>query len=362
VKKIVLFHPFVPDSVPGKVSKVLCGRWLGEGPQVKRFEELFSMRMGGRPCVATGSCTDALHLAYILAGIKHGDEVISPVFTCTATTTALLYMGANVVFADIQKDTLNINVDHIKELINETTRAIVCVHYGGCPCDMDDILAIADEYGIPVIEDAAQALSGYYHGTPIGTHSPYVAFSFQAIKHITTGDGGMLVMADKDRLAMARRIRWFGIDREAKLGGVWENDIWELGYKYQMTDIAATMGIEGLLMLPAIMEKRRRLFKIYSHRLKDIALGLDNEERKSAAWLFTVAVDNREGLQKKLLEYGVESNPVHYRNDRYTVFRQFKTDCPNMDALENKYLVLPLHMKMTHEDANYICDIILEGW
>ncbi|HZX73118.1 MAG TPA: aminotransferase class I/II-fold pyridoxal phosphate-dependent enzyme, partial [Cyclobacteriaceae bacterium] len=196
---IVLFYPNVPKTAIEEVTKVLQSRWIGQGPRVAQFEKEFSERFAGNgSSLAVGSGTDALHLAYILSGLKEGDEVITPVFTCTATTIPFLYMGVKFRFADVDPETLNINVQHVRELVNEKTKAIVCVPYGGLPCDMDELQAIAKEYNIPLIEDAAHALGATYKGKKIGEIADFTMFSFQAIKHITTGDGGMLIIQDKE--------------------------------------------------------------------------------------------------------------------------------------------------------------------
>ena len=214
---IVLFYPHISERARQMVYDQLGTRWVGEGPVVKKFEAEFSrMFCAGLSTAAVGSGTDALHLAYIIAGIKEGDEVITPVFTCTATNIPLLYLGAKPVFADIQSHSLNIDPNHVRQLITEKTRAIICVHYGGLPCDMDELHKIADQAGIPVIEDAAHAVGASYRGRSIGSISQFTMFSFQAIKHITTCDGGMLAMRDTDLITKAKRIRWFGIDREGE--------------------------------------------------------------------------------------------------------------------------------------------------
>ncbi|MCA9177882.1 MAG: DegT/DnrJ/EryC1/StrS family aminotransferase [Planctomycetales bacterium] len=367
--RIVLFRPFIPAEAVQEVTDTLQSRWVGQGPRVDRFEQLFPQAIGAdSAAVAVGSGTDALHLAYILAGVGPGDEVVTPVFTCTATNLPLIYLGARPRFADIEPDTLNIDVEHVRQLVNERTKAIVCVHYGGLPCHLDALHEIAREYGIPVIEDAAQAIGGTYGGKPIGGLSDYTVFSFQAIKHITTGDGGMLMLRDAERCAAAKRIRWFGIDREAKFFGHWENDIREVGYKYQMTDIAAAMGLAALPHLAEIVELRRGLLKEYSRRLRDVPgiklLGEpETAECTHAAWLCTVAVENRKGLESKLREAGIESAQVHFRNDRYTVFADYREGAlPHMDAMEDRYQVLPLHPQVTVADVERICDVISAGW
>jgi len=364
---IVLFHPHIPERAINSVQQTLRTRWIGQGPKVDEFEKRFSALFGnGNAAVALGSGTDALHLSYILAGINEGDEVIAPVFTCTATNIPLLYERAVVRFADVQPATLNIDPEHVRRLVNEKTKAIVCVHYGGLPCDMKELAEIAASRGIPVIEDAAHALGATYLGQPIGSISEFTMFSFQAIKHITTGDGGMLILKDASLKEKAHRIRWFGIDRTAKHMGHWENDIKEVGYKYQMTDIAAAMGLAGLDEFAYISALRKELFKEYSERLQGIPglkfVGGGYTDREHAAWLCTVLAENRFELQKKLREHHIESNQVHYRNDRYSIFGGKRDDLPTMDAVEEKYLVLPLHTKMNVNHVQRVCSVIRSGW
>jgi dTDP-4-amino-4,6-dideoxygalactose transaminase len=262
---------------------------------------------------------------------------------------------------------MNIDVEHVRELVNERTKAIVCVHYGGLPCDMDELQSIADDWNIPIIEDAAHALGAKYKGKTIGEISDYTMYSFQAIKHITTGDGGMLAVREQDEDA-ARRIRWFGIDRKAKQAGIWENDIKEVGYKYQMTDIAASMGLAALEGFNKVSNWRKHLFDIYCEELSsfsDVAVvGGNRDDRKHAAWLFTILIENRYDLQNKLAELGIESNQMHFRNDRYSIFDKFCKGkvFPNMDEIENKYLVLPLHHKLTEDNVRRVCSEIKKGW
>lgn len=366
MKKIVLFYPYVPKAAKEAARKTLDTRWIGQGPKVEEFESIWTRKISHpHKALAVGSGTDALHLAYILAGIKKGDEVVTPVFTCTATTTPILYQGAKPVFADIKSDNLNVDTDSIRARMTKKTKAIVVVHYGGLPCDMDEVQKIANKWHVPVIEDAAQAHGAKYKGKFIGSISDFTCFSFQAIKIITTCDGGMLTIKDPLLEDKAKRIRWFGIDRNAKLQDKWKNDITEIGYKYQMTDVSAVMGIEAMKILPSTLSKYRNLFETYRQGLKNIPgitfIG-DDKDHRSSCWLCTVLVERREGFRKMLAEKGIESNPTHYRNDMYTVFGGRVKNCPNMDSLENKYLVLPMHMMTTDEDINYICDIIKKGW
>ena len=366
---IVMFYPHVSKLAKKSVMEVLDTRWIGQGPKVKIFEESFSNKFASKlPAIAVGSGTDALHLSYILAGLKPGDEVIAPVFTCTATNIPFLYMGVKILFADIDPNTMNIDINHVAQLMNKNVKAIICVHYGGLPCDMDELQNIADKWSVPIIEDAAHAVGAKYKGSTIGSISDFTMFSFQAIKHITTGDGGMLIVKNKELIDQAERVRWFGIDRNAKQAGIWENDITEIGYKYQMTDIAAAMGIASLQEFDAVSSLRKRLFKVYSDELAGYdrvkIIGNDFDDREHAAWLFTIIVDNRYKLQEKLRDNKIESNQVHFRNDRYSIFKDFTDgkNFPNMDQIEDKYLVLPLHTMMNENDVRRVCSIIKSGW
>lgn len=365
----VLFHPYISKNSFKNVKKVLSGRWIGQGPIVDKFESKFkSMFARNNFCLATGSGTDSLHLSYILAGLKKGDEVIAPLFTCTATNIPFLYMGVKINFADINQNTMNIDTSHVRQLMNKNVRAIICVHYGGLPCDMDELQSIANEWRVPIIEDAAHAVGAKYKGVNIGSISEFTMFSFQAIKHITTGDGGMLVLNDKNLVDKAERIRWFGIDRKSKQAGIWENDITEVGYKYQMTDISAAMGIASLAEFDEQSKIRKKIFNVYENELSNCErlkiVGSGFTDREHAAWLFTVIVEDRFKLQKKLRENNIESNQVHFRNDRYSIFKEFTDgkDFPNMDKIEDNYLVLPLHTRMSLDDARRVCQVIKSGW
>lgn len=368
-KKIELFHPFVPKTVVKEFRKIIIdekAKWIGQGPRVDKFEKMWEQQISStHKAIAVGSGTDAMHLAYILADVKEGDEVITPVFTCTATHMGILYQGAKPIFADCKKDSLNIDPKSVKKLVNEKTKAIVCVHYGGLPADIDELQSIANKWKIPLIEDACQAHGSLYKGRYVGAISDFTAFSFQGIKLIVAPDSGMLTIKNPELEDKAKRIRWFGIDRKAKLEDRWKNDIFEVGYKYQMTDISAMMAMETMKILDKILAHQRKLFITYRQQLYEIP-GItfidEDEDRQSSCWIATVLVEKREELKKKLAENGIESNQVHYRTDQYTVFGGRVDHCPNMDKLESKYLVLPMHYYVTVDDVVKICRIIRKGW
>lgn len=364
-KGVLLFYPYVSKKSANNIKRKLSGRWLGQGPMVDKFENDFKKKFAKNyGVVATGSGTDSLHLAYILAGLKTGDEVITTIFTCTATNIPMLYMGLKIKFADIEIDTMNISIESVKKLITKKTKAIVCVHYGGLPCEMDELKKIAKKNKITLIEDAAHALGARYNNKPVGSLCDFSTFSFQAIKHFTTGDGGILTIKNKKLDEKAKRIRWFGIDRKKKQKGIWKNDVHEIGYKYQMTDIAATMGCDSLNEFDRIHKHRKKIYNTYLEELSNnqkVKCIHDYDKKKEhGAWLFTICVDNKDFLQKKLRQHFIETNQVHFRNDRYSIFKKFVKGkkFPNMDFLENKYLVLPLHHKVSIQNAKYICRLI----
>ncbi|WP_353480890.1 DegT/DnrJ/EryC1/StrS family aminotransferase [Haliscomenobacter sp.] len=364
---IVLFYPNIPKNASQAVTEVLSTRWIGQGPKVDEFEKRFQAKFTDPcTCIAVGSGTDALHLAYILAGLEEGDEVIAPVFTCTATNIPFLYMGVKIVFADVDEN-LNIDVNHVASLITPKTKAIVCVHYGGLPCDMSTLWALGKEHHIAIIEDAAHAIGAKYQGQYIGSQSDFTIFSFQAIKHITTGDGGMLVIKDRSLIEKAKRIRWFGIDRSSKQKGIWENDITEVGYKYQMNDIAASIGLAGLAEFDDHLAHRQKLYKLYCNLLENTPgiriIGKNYTDREHAAWLLTAEVDDRERLIVHLRNHSIESAQVHYRNDRYSIFGgRVEGKFPKMDAIEERYIVLPLHAKVTEANVESIAEVLKKGW
>lgn len=343
---INMFYPYVPREVRKEVSDTLKSRWIGQGPKVDKFEQEFAKKFNQKYCVALNSCSAALETAYELAGISEGDEVITTPLTSTATNIPLLRMGAKIVWADINRDTLCIDKEDILRKITKKTKAIVNVHLGGIENDLGDM-------PVPIISDAAQAL-GVFTGD-------YTCCSFQAIKQITTGDGGMLVVNNKREYKKAKLIRWFGIDREAKGRSDWHPykqrkmvfDIEIQGYKRQMNDIAAAMGIAGLKHYDAVIAYRKKLFELYKKLLKVQVV----DGKRNTYWLCTILVHGRDKIARRLLENGIESNLVQIRNDAYKIFGGRKR-LPIMDKLEDNYLSIPLNMKMTEDDVVKICTII----
>ena len=360
-KSIPIFYPHIPKNAKKSISKVLSSRWIGQGPLVDDFEKKFSNQFCDKmPVIAVGSGTDALHLAYILGNIKKNDEIICPVFTCTATNIPLLYIGAKIKFADIDPKTLNISIESVEKLITKKTKAIVFVNYGGILNNLEKLNKIAKKNKIILIQDAAQSLGARYKRKSITKYSDFTIFSFQAIKHITSGDGGALTVRNKLHEKKGKRIRWFGIDRPKKQGGTWENDIKEVGYKYQLTDLGACLLLDSMREYKSIRSHRNSIYKTYlkyiiqNKKIKCVQSIDKNAEE--VMWLFTVITPYKDLLQKKLRERNIETNQVHFRNDRYSIFKKFSQNktFKNMDIIQDKYLVLPMHTKMTISDAKRV--------
>jgi len=352
---IKLFHPsnhFWKECIE-ELETVLASRWWGQAGQVNEFERLFAEEFAYKHCLALNSGTAALELAYDLIGIDEGDEVISPVLTCTATNIPLARRKANIVFADIRKDDLTIDIEDVRQKISEKTKAVVVVTLGGCPVD-PAIFKICSENGVPVVVDAAQSL-GVIEG-----QGDYICYSFQAIKHFSTGDGGMLVVRSPNEFEKAKRLRWFGIDREKKIAAGWQPyknremtiEIEEPGYKFHMNDIAATLGIVGLRHSEELLTTRKNIAKFYREHLVQC-----DHIAGGSYWLYGVLIDERDLCAEKFLAEAIDVNMVHLRNDRYKVFGGYARDLPNMNFVENRYLYIPINSQLTSEETKKVVTI-----
>lgn len=336
MKKIKLFKPYVSWRAIWNVVKVLQSGQLAEGPQVKAFEKEFGEMFGFEDVIALNSGTSALELAFELAQIGKDDEVITPVLTAVATNLPLVHCGAKIIFADTEDD-LNINISDVKNKITPKTKAIVFVHFNGNSRGLDELVKLCKERKIILIEDAAQAIGADNLGK-----GDFVCFSFQAIKTFTTGDGGALICKDKVLSQKARRLRWFGLDRQNRQ----TSDIKEAGYKYHMNDISAAIGRGNLHSLKKVIEHRKRLVEEYRKN------GI-----QAFIWRAFVFSDRREELKERLNENGIDSASYDNRNDLYSIFGG-KKDLSIMNKLEHKYLLLPLHMGVTVSDVDRISRII----
>lgn len=338
------------------LSDVFDTRWLGQGPLVEQFEKEFGKKFGYDYCLAVNSGSSALELAYHLININEGDEVITSVFTCTATNIPLVRRGAKIVFADVNDDLL-IDYEDVKRKISKKTKAIVVVTIGGLPID-NGIFTLAKSLNIPVVVDAAQSVG------VSEDYGDYICYSFQAIKHFTTGDGGMLILRNKEKYDRAKKLRWFGIDREAKKKVNFQclnnreitMEIEEPGYKFHMNDIAAAMGLVGLKHSDEILKYRKLLCDTYSKNLP----GNIRSIYGGSHWLLAIITKNRDAIVEYLRNNNVECDMVQLRNDIFKIFGGARQDLPNMNRLENEYLYLPLNPKVTLDDVKYISKLLCD--
>lgn len=350
--QISLFHPFIPkEDILKEIEDTLSGRWIGQAHKVDEFERQFADKYGYKYVLFMNSCTSSLEMAYHLIDIKEGDEVIVSVLDCTAGQTGLLRRGAKIVFTDIDED-FNIKLE--EKHFTEKTKAVIAINLGGIEVN-PNVYKLAAEHGVPVITDSAQHLGH--------TKGDYICYSFQAIKHITTADGGMLVLNNKEEYERAKKLRWFGIDREIKAANNWQAwekrqmtfDIEEAGYKYQPTDIDACFGLAALKHANEVVEYRKELCEAYSKHLPGIKTIYGG-----SCWLFGILHNRREEIADHLKENGIETNLVHLRNDIFKIFGGKRLDLPYMNSIEDKYLYLPLHQNLSHEDVEFIAKKVME--
>jgi perosamine synthetase len=350
------------------VNKVLASGYVSAGKYADEFESSLSSKLGIINPVSVNSGTSALHLALAVAGVNNGDEVIVPAQTFIASAFAIKMQGATPVFADIQINTGNIDPLSIRKKITERTKAIIPVHWGGYPCDLDEINAIAKEFDLIVIEDAAHALGAIYKQIPIGAVSRFTAFSFQAIKHVTSGDGGVLACLNSDDSYQAKKRRWFDIDRENSKPDILGERIYDaknIGFKYHMNDLAAAIAIGNLSEFPSFQNRIQEIASFYDTELKNVP-GLKlldyKSDRKSAYWLYTVLIDNRENFIKSLKSSGVPSSVVHLRIDKNTIFGGINKDLNEQKIFDEMQVSIPIHENLTHDDVEIIVNTIKKGW
>lgn len=362
-KPIPLFKVFMPKEVDKVVLKTLHSGYLSEGERVKEFREKVRKYLGTEYVVPMSSCTMALKVAYKLCGVGPGTQVISTPLTSICTNAPILELGADIVWADCEPKTGMIDPEKLEALITDKTRAIAVLHKDGDLAKMDEILAIAKAHNIKVIEDAAHAYGAKYKGKKVGTIGDFTCFSFQAIKQLTTGDGGVLVCKDEKDYLLAKKLKWLGLDKEnLKLGiGTWENDIEVVGYKGNMNDLSATIGTIQMKYAPKVLKQYHDNGALYSKLLKNIS-GVTLVDRVDGAypthWVYTFLTEKREKIISALKEAGIASAVVHPRNDNYSVFKKYSRKLPGVDYYEKKELSLPCGWWVSKEDIKRIVEII----
>jgi len=370
------FLPFNRPSIgPAEIESVtacLKSGWITTGPNCLAFEERFQKLTGAAHAVTLTSATAGLHLVLMALGIGPGDEVITPSMTFASTVNMIILQGAQPVFVDCDYATLNIDADRIAERITDRTKAIIPVHFAGAPVDMDRIIALAERHNLAVIEDAAHAIGTYYRGIHAGGFGKIAVFSFHPIKNITTGEGGLVTVNDDELNRRIRLLRFHGIERDAwkryGKGGNPDYDIQQAGFKYNMTDIQAALGVAQLTRLDVFNRRRSELVALYSEGLKDLA-GLDlpgvpayDHVHSHHLYIVKTLSLSRDVLMEKLSEYnigyGLHFPACHLLSHVRRLFATGEGMLPETERAAGKILSLPLFPDMLDEDVYYVCDAL----
>jgi perosamine synthetase len=359
--------PLVKVGMPARdrllpaLEAVLYSGQIAEGEHVYEFERQFAATFGLELALAISSGTGALHIALLMAGVGPGDEVITTSMTAEPTNIVILQTGATPVFADVDAASGNLDPASVAERVSSRTRAIVVVHYAGFPARLGELRAIADAYGIALIEDAAHSLGARYDGRPIGSIGNYAIFSLQAIKHMTTVDGGMLTMRYIDRADEARRLRWFGLRKGVPRT---EIDISVPGYKYNMSNVTAAIGLAQLETIRGRIERHvdnGRFFDEQIARIPGLSVTQFESQAEPSYWLYSVLSDDSAEIEARLAAIGVAASKLHRPNHLHSVFAPMRTPLPGLDTYYRRLTHLPCGWWVTAEDRERIVDALAKG-
>lgn len=369
---IRLFKVAMDPAAKILVGDVLDSGYIGEGPKVKEFEAALETVLHHK-VLAVNSCTSAIDLALHLCDVGPGDEVIVTPMTCSATVTMLANRRAKIVWADVYGETGLISPEDVKRKVTAFTKAIIAVDWGGSICNFLD-LRIAATIGskvIPIIEDAAHVFGSHLLGSAYGVQrrsslifrGQYIAYSFQAIKHLTTGDGGALHVPE-NQYKRAKLLRWFGLDRDASESFRCSQTIDEAGYKYHMNDIAAAIGLANLPLALANIEKNRANAAYYASELPPSIVSGPGYDSESSHWLYTIVLDgersNRDDFIAAMKERGVECSPVHSRCDKHPAFRGYGGHLPGLDHFASRQVAIPVGWWLTEAERAHVVEAVKE--
>jgi perosamine synthetase len=365
---IPLFRPIIREEAIEAASEVLRSGWLGLGPETTLFENEFARYIGIPFCVGLNSCTSALHLGLRILNLAPGSEVITTPITFVSTNHVILYENCIPVFADIQPYTGNLDVNSVSERITERTKAIMLVHYGGYPCDLDELYALARVHNLSIIEDCAHACGATYKGQRIGSHGDIHAFSFHAVKNLPMGDGGALTIRSEEYNERLRKLRWLGINsdtfqRTGRQGYRWEYDVTEVGFKYNMNDLQAAIGRAQLPYLDQDNARRVEIATQYREQLLNvpgIQLLKYEKDRTSSYHLSCILAEERDALVEKLRAHHVDVGVHYLRNDKYRMYQE--QELPHTEYFWRHVISLPMHLSLTDEQISYVTGVIKAGW
>lgn len=369
---INVFQPSLGQDELERIKQVFDSNWLGKGKVNDEFETDFAAHLNVTRdhIFTTNCCTEGLFGAMEMFNIQTDDEVIMPTISFVGAGNAVCSRGAKLVLCDVDKRTLNVRVEDIEKKITKKTKAIMLIHYGGIPCEMDEILELANTYNLPVIEDSACSVFSTYKGKACGTIGDMGMWSFDAMKILVCGDGSMLYFKDPELKIRAEKWLYFGLESKSGYSNSvdrkwWEYDVSSFGHRAIMNDITAAMAVEQLKKLPAFIDRRKEISNIYDERLKtvewlDTPLPLP-EYCTHTHYFYHIQLPNggRDDLAKYLRDNGI-----------YTTFRYFPLNrvkhyeadgnFPNSDYASDNTLCIPVHQSLTNDDVNYICDKIIE--
>lgn len=376
--KLLPFHQsFIGKEEIKEIVQTLNSGWLTTGPKTKLFEKTFADYVGCKHAIGLNSCTAGLHLSLVASGISSGDEVITSPVTFPATTNVIVHQNAKPVFIDIEPETLNMNCEEIESKINNNTKAILPVHFAGHPCDMDTIMMLAKKHNLTIIEDAAHALESKYHEKKIGTIGHFTSFSFYATKNITTGEGGMLTVSDDNMAEKLRILSLHGISKNAwKRYGKDGFQHWELlmpGYKYNMFDLQACLGIHQLKKVETFLNRRNQIVKRYNaafQEVDEIQLLKPKSGIKHAHHLYIIVVKTERlkvfrdvvlnEIQKRGIGVAVHFRSLHLQPFFKKHFNFKKGMFPQAEYFSDRVISLPLYPKMTDQNVTKVIETVLE--
>lgn len=358
--KIPIYRPFLTGNEKRYVDKCLDSSWISsKGEFIQQFETAFADFVGMQHATSVCNGTVALHLAILGLGISEGDEVIVPTLTYIASVNSIAYTGATPVFVDSLSDTWQMDPEDIKRKISPKTKAIMVVHLYGHPCNMDEIVKIAKENNLFIIEDCAEAIGSYYKNKHVGTFGDVSTFSFFGNKTITTGEGGMVITNNYDLTQKILKLRGQGLAPNREY---WHDVI---GYNYRMTNICAAIGLAQLEKINNILEKKRQIANWYKEKLNDSPLEFHGENRDvtHSYWMCSILVekvDDRDSLREHLKQNGIETRPLFYPIHQMPMYKEEKNPFPVAINLACRGINLPSYPELRQEDIEFICKIILE--
>jgi perosamine synthetase len=349
------------EQLMPELEKVLYGEMIAEGDNVYRFESEFARIFRLPLALGTSSGTGALHIALLLAGVIPGDEVITTSMTAEPTNTVILQCGATPIFADIDPETGNLDPQSVESLVTSRTKAILVVHYAGFPANLRALRRIADQYGLQLIEDCAHALGASYSGDSVGTIGDFAIFSLQAIKHMTTVDGGILTMRDPSKAVKARKLRWFGM---AKGVPRTEVDIEHVGFKYNMHNVSAAIGLAQLKTIETRIKRHIDNGNFFDEKISTLP-GLNvtriDPECQPSYWLYTVLSEDSEAVERCLAGIDVSASKLHRPNHYHSIFAPMRRPMPGLDTYYRRLTHIPCGWWVSEEDRERIVEALSKG-